>query len=183
MEHADRVDEVKTLERERRVVQIGLDDVNVARLRVAPCDFDCRAEIDSPDFSAILRGVIREAAVATAGVENFLAGEEVCGVRLHVVEKLLFPLAVHFREAMPFVAEAAGCFGLCYFRRSPTAFAGEGVTHRWEEEAWYAVDDGIGDIAASTMDSAVGRRQARTTVRAAQSFQQRLQSLTHSFTG
>src|SRR6185295_13133075 len=98
MEHAYRVDEIKTLERERRVVQISLHHVHVARLCVAPGDFDCRTEIDGPHFSAILRGVVREASVAAAGVEDLLAGKEVGGMWLHVVEKLLFPVLVHLRE-------------------------------------------------------------------------------------
>src|SRR5689334_23314856 len=129
MQHADRVDEIKTLERERRIVQVRLHDVNIPRLRVASCDFDGRAEIDGPDFSAVLGGVIREAAIATTSVENLLAGKEVGGVWLHVVEKLPLPLVVHLGKLMPFVTEAARGFGLRCFSSSPDAFAGEGITH------------------------------------------------------
>src|SRR6185503_15722525 len=135
MQHADRVDEVKTLERERGVVQIGLDHVNVARLRVASCDFDGGAQIDGPHFGAVLRGVISEAPVAATRVEDLLAGEEVGGMRLHVVEKLLLPLLIHLREAMPFVAKAARRVGF----NGGCAISRESVTHRWEQQAWYAV--------------------------------------------
>src|SRR5690242_21962846 len=111
MQDTDRVDEIKTLERERRVVQVSLDDLYVARLSVAPGDFNCPAEIDGPHFSAVLGGVIREAAIATTGVEDLLAGEEVGGMRLHVIEKLLLPLLVHLGEAMPLVTKAARGIG------------------------------------------------------------------------
>src|SRR5215213_1433276 len=179
VQHADGVDEIKTLESEWRVVQVCLYDVNIARLRISSRDFDGRAEIDGPDFGAVLRGVIGEASVAATRVEDLLAGEEVCGVWLHVVEKLLLPLVVHLRELMPLVTESSCCFGLRCFVSSRSTFAGECVTHRREQETWYAVNDWEGEVATSAVESAVRRRQARATIRAAQSFQQRLYSVDH----
>ncbi len=91
--------------------------------------FNCRSEIDGPHFSAILRRVVCKATIAAAGVEDLLAGKEVGGVRLHVVEKLLLPLLVHLREAMPFVTKAQCCFRLRAVGCGGATFTGQGVTH------------------------------------------------------
>src|SRR5262245_25204755 len=122
MQHADRVDEIKTLQLERRMVQIGLDHVNVARLSISTRDFDCWSEIYCPDLGAVLCRVISKASVAATSVENFLSRKEVSGVWLHVVEKLAFPFVVHLREAVPFITKTARRIGLGFFKRGNRTF-------------------------------------------------------------
>jgi len=74
---------------------------------------------------------------------------------------------------MPLVTETAGCLGFdCWC-------ACQGLTHWGEEQAWYAVSDGIGDVALMAMESFTGQREARAAARAAQGFQQRLYRFNH----
>src|SRR5690349_15873978 len=117
MQHADRVDEIKTLQLERRIVQICLDHVNVVRLSISMRDFDCWSKIYCPNFGAVLRGVVSKAPVAATGVENSLTRKEVSRVRLHVIEKLAFPLIVHLRKAVPFITKTVRRISLRFFKR------------------------------------------------------------------
>src|SRR5262249_7862995 len=143
MQHADRVDEIKTLERKRRVVQIGLHHVNVSRLSVSSRYFDCRSEIDGPDLGAVLAGVVREPSIPATSVEDFLSRKEVGGVRLHVVEKLLFPLIVHFRKTMPLVTKTQRGFGLCLVVSGRSSLASQRITHVWKQQPRDIIDDGV----------------------------------------
>src|SRR6185369_17259283 len=143
MQDADRVDEIKTLERKRRVVQIGLHDVNVSGFGVSMSHFYCRPEIDRPDFRAILGSVVSEASIAATSVEDFLSGKEVGGVRLHVVEKLFFPFLVHLGKAVPLVTKTQRRFGLPLVVSRRLPLAGQSITHVREQQPRYVVDDWV----------------------------------------
>src|SRR5688572_3160719 len=105
MQHADRIDEVKTFEGKRRVVKISLYRLHVFRFGVAARDFHGWTEIDGPDFRAVFGCVVSEATVAATCVEHLLAAKELRPVWLHVVEKLAFPLVVHLGKALPLVTK------------------------------------------------------------------------------
>jgi hypothetical protein len=64
-------------------------------------------------------------------------------MRLHVVEKLLFPFLVHFRKAMPFVTKTQRRFGLCLVVAGRSPLARQCIAHVREQQAWNIVDDGV----------------------------------------
>ena len=170
MQHANRVDEIKTLEGERRVVQIGLDHVNVSRLCVSSRYLNCRTKIDGPDFGAILGRVVSKASIATTRIENLFPRKEVGGVRLHVVEKLLFPLVVHFRKTMPLVTKTQRRFGLSLIVSGGFPFARQRSTHVGKQQPRNVVDDWI-RVTAASAGQLFCKRKLRATARAAQRFQ------------
>src|SRR5262249_4223943 len=122
VQHADRVDEIKTLQLERRIVQISLHYVNVARLSISTRDLHRWSKIYGPSFSAVLRRVIRKPPVAATGVENLLSRKEVSRVGPHVFKKLAFPFFVHLRKLVPFITKTVRRVGLRFFSRCDGAF-------------------------------------------------------------
>src|SRR4029453_8309713 len=106
MQHAYRIDEIKGLRGKRRIVKVSLDHVNVAgTLGIKSSDIDWRAEIDGPNLSATLRGVVSPTPVSATRIENFLSFEERRIMRPHVFEKLCFPLLVHLGKLLPLVTK------------------------------------------------------------------------------
>src|SRR5258708_7911619 len=72
---------------------------------MGPGHFDRRPQIDGPDFGAVFGRVIREPAIAAAGIQNLLAAKEIRTVWLHVIKKALIPLFVHLGKPGPLEAK------------------------------------------------------------------------------
>src|SRR5829696_1827934 len=114
MKDTNRINEVETLERKWRTVQVGLNNMHVLqRRRISSCDLHRGTEIDGPYLARILPCIVCEPPVAASGIQNFLPFEKTCVMRLHVIKKLFLPLRIHFGKALPFITKAQR--GLCLF--------------------------------------------------------------------
>src|SRR5437764_14381640 len=98
-------------------MKIGLHNLHVPSVaRIGVGNLNRWAEIDGPNLCAVFRRVISEASIPATCVQNFFAAKEFRRVRLHVIEKALFPFTIHLREARPLVAEAQSRFSLSFIK-------------------------------------------------------------------
>src|SRR5437763_14051782 len=113
MQHAERIDEIESLWRERRPIQISLHDLNVADFfRILSRNFNRRPQIYCPNFCAVLGRIVSEATATTPGVQNLLTAKKIRTVRVHVIQEALFPFSVHLGKAGPFIAKTLSGFYL-----------------------------------------------------------------------
>src|SRR5712691_10040452 len=110
----DRVDEVEgsavVRPRERRVVDVALDDVHVGHLsKVGVRGFDGIAQVHGHDLSrTVLPGVVGVPTVPATCVEHDLVAKEVGLNGMDPVEELRLVLVVELDELLPLPAESRG---------------------------------------------------------------------------